>query len=246
VLLRVGTSGWQYRSWRGAFYPRRMPQRNWLSYYALSFGTIEVNSTFYRLPSRDTVGSWASQTPEGFLIVVKASRYLTHVRRLADPEEPVTRLLEVLEPLGPKRGPILLQLPPDLRAAPERLDRALACFPPGTRVAVELRHSSWFTEETWEVLRSRRAAFCLADRRGPLVPVVRTAPWAYLRMHEGRASPSPCYGRTAIESWVSRLSELWTGEEEAYVFFNNDERCCAVRDARLMKERAIAHGVPLG
>lgn len=238
MILRVGTSGWQYREWRGPFYPAELPQRLWLEHYSSRFGAVEVDSVFYRLPEASTFRDWASRTPEGFTMAVKASRYLTHVRRLREPEEPVRRLLERVGELGEKLGPVLLQLPPDLRFAPERLDAALACFPPSVRVAVELRHPSWFVEETWELLSDHRAAFCLADRRGPITPLRRTARWTYLRLHEGLASPSPCYGRAALASWAGRLRDRWPARSDAYVFFNNDQRCCAVRNAEAFSRLA--------
>ncbi len=243
MILKIGTSGWQYRSWRGPFYPNELPQRSWLQHYASNFGTVEVNSVFYRLPERETFAAWARQTPEGFTMAVKASRYLTHLRRLREPQEPVDRLVDRLEGLGSRRGPVLLQLPPDFRAAPDRLDETLACFPEGMRVAVELRHPSWFVDQTWELLSSRGAAFCLVDRRGPKAPLHVTASWTYLRLHEGRASPSPCYGRKALESWLGRLEDLCPPGGDAYVMFNNDERCCAVHDASLFASLAEAAGL---
>jgi uncharacterized protein YecE (DUF72 family) len=165
-------------------------------------------------------------------MAVKASRYLTHVRRLRDPEEPVARLLERAAGLGAKLGPVLLQLPPTLGADPAALDRTLACFPAGVRVAVEFRHPSWFGEEVRALLAGRGAALCLADAAGPLTPLWRTADWAYLRFHRGTATPAPCYGRTALASWAGRLADLWGPAATAYAYFNNDPGGCAVRDAR--------------
>ena len=143
----AGTSGWQYRDWRGAFYPPGVPQRRWLEHYATQFATVENNGTFYRLPPRETFASWRDRVPGDFVMAVKASRYLTHVRRLRDPAGPVRRLLDVAAGLGDRLGPVLLQLPPDLRAAPEALRECLRQFPPPVRVAVELRHDSWWIGE---------------------------------------------------------------------------------------------------
>ena len=229
----VGASGWQYPSWRGVFYPAELPQAQWLEHYAACFRTVEVNNTFYRLPGRHTFEHWAERTPDDFVVTVKASRYLTHVRRLREPEEPVERLMAAAAGLGPKLGPVLLQLPPDLSARPEALDRTLSCFPAGTRVAVEPRHDSWFAEELDAVLRRHDAALCLADRYSrPVAPLWRTASWGYLRMHEGRGSAHPCYGRTALKSWAARLAGLFSEENDVYVYFNNDPRGCAVRDGK--------------
>ena len=182
----VGTSGWQYRHWRDAFYPPDVPQRQWLEYYAGKFGTVENNGTFYRLPARDTFAGWRDRTPDDFVMAVKASRYLTHVRRLRDPAEPVRRMLDAFQGLGGKLGPVLLQLPPTLSADPALLDDCLARFPADVRVAVEPRHPSWWTNAVRAVLTARGAALCWADRRGqPVTPMWRTAGWGYVRFHEG-------------------------------------------------------------
>ncbi len=227
----IGTSGWQYRDWRGRFYPQRLPQPRWLEWYADAFATVESNNAFYRLPERHTFEAWAERTPPDFAMAVKVSRYLTHIRRLREPEEAVDRFLERVVGLGPKLGPVLLQLPPQFRSDAERLDRVLRRFPREMRVAVEFRHPSWFVEEIRSLLEARGAALCLADRRKPLTPVWRTAPWSYLRFHEGRAAPPPCYGRTALATWAERLAAQWSPDEDVWVYFNNDPRGCAPRDA---------------
>lgn len=231
MAVLVGTSGWQYADWRGPFYPRDLAQARWLEWYAGRFATVESNSAFYRLPDRRTFEAWAARTPDGFVWAVKASRYLTHIRRLREPEAAVDRLVERVEGLGRKRGPILLQLPPRFRADAERLDRTLARVPSGWRVAVEVRDPSWEHDEIRAVLDAHDAALCLADRRGPLRPLWHTADWTYLRFHEGRASPRPCYGDRALETWARRLREGWGKRADAYVYFNNDPRACATANA---------------
>jgi uncharacterized protein YecE (DUF72 family) len=229
--LLIGTSGWQYADWRDRVYPTGVPQRLWLEYYAERFDTVEVNNAFYRLPERATFEQWRERTGEGFVVAVKASRFLTHVKRLADPEEPVARLLERAGGLGDRLGPILLQLPPNLRVDLGRLDRTLRCFPPSVRVAVEPRHDSWFSEELFDLLEERSVALCLADSPHRRTPLRRTTDWGYVRFHQGRASPSPCYGRAALTSWARRLAELWPPSADVFAFFNNDPLGCAVRDA---------------
>jgi len=231
--LLIGTSGWQYRHWRETFYPRGVAQAKWLEYYAARFATVESNAAFYRLPEASTFAAWAERTPDDFVMAVKASRYLTHILRLNEPEEPVQMLVERAGQLGSKLGPILVQLPPSMRIELDRLKRTLDAFPPDWRVAVEFRHKSWFTDEVRRALEDRRVALCLADRVGPITPLWRTADWTYLRFHWGRSAPIPCYGRAALASWVSRLDELWQPGEDAYVYFNNDPRACALRDARV-------------
>jgi uncharacterized protein YecE (DUF72 family) len=233
VPVLIGTSGWQYASWKGRFYPTDLKQAAWLEHYADRFQVVEVNNAFYRLPEASTFEAWARRTPDDFVVAVKASRYLTHIKRLADPAEPVGRFMERATHLGPKLGPVLLQLPPNLSADLARLDGCLAQFPDNVRLAVEFRHPSWFTDETREVLTRRGAALCLADSPRRKTPRWRTTDWTYLRLHEGRATPHPCYGRTALSSWAERLAELIASGDDAYVYFNNDGRACALRDARV-------------
>jgi uncharacterized protein YecE (DUF72 family) len=227
----IGTSGWQYRHWRATFYPRGVPQGKWLEFYMERFDTVESNAAFYRLPEAKTFKSWAERTPANFVMAVKASRYLTHIKRLADPEEPVALLVERARELGPKLGPILIQLPPSMKIDVGRLRATLAAFPRDWRVAVEFRHDTWFTDEVRSLLAEYGAAFCMADRFKPLTPIWRTTDWTYLRFHAGRATPLPCYGRQALATWVDRLAQNWTPDEDAFVYFNNDPRACALRDA---------------
>jgi uncharacterized protein YecE (DUF72 family) len=238
-VLRIGTSGWQYADWRDRLY-QGLPQRRWLEHFARQFPTVEVNSAFYRLPERATFTSWAEQTPADFVFAVKVSRYLTHVRRLREPAEPVARFLDRAGGLGSKLGPVLLQLPPNLRADADLLDAALRCFPAGIRTVVEPRHASWWRPEVEAVLAGRGAALCWADRGGrSLTPLWRTADFGYLRMHAGRASPAPRYGVRSIDSWLDRL-HAYEGKD-AYVYFNNDHGGAAVLDASVMAQRAT-HG----
>jgi uncharacterized protein YecE (DUF72 family) len=228
----VGTSGWQYRDWAGVLYPAGVPQRLWLEEYARHFATVESNAAFYRLPSPETFAAWRDRTPPGFVVAVKASRYLTHVKRLKEPREPVHRLMEHSAALGDRLGPVLLQLPPTLRGDAEALDACLACFPRGTRVAVEPRHDSWWTPEVRTVLAARGAALCWADRGSrPVTPLWRTADWGYVRFHEGLARPFPRYGRTALASWAGRIADAWPEDAEVFAYFNNDLGGAAVHDA---------------
>lgn len=238
--LVIGTSGWQYRHWRGRLYPDGVPVREWLPFYAERFRTVESNNAFYRLPEREIFVRWADQTPDDFVFSVKVSRFLTHIKRLREPEEPVARFADRVGGLGEKLGPALLQLPPNLKAEPELLDRVLALFPRWMRVAVEFRHPTWFTREVRSILERRSAALCLADgtlardtaRSKPVSPLWRTADWGYVRFHHGAATPDPCYGRTALASWVRRIEETHGRDAEVFVYFNNDHRGCAPANAR--------------
>lgn len=242
MSVRLGTSGFLYDHWRGRFYPPSARGAE-LEYYASRFDTVELNVTFYRLPSSATFRAWAARVPDGFVYAIKASRYLTHVRRLRDSREAVAVLMERAGELGPHLGPVLLQLPPDLPADLEHLAETLHAFPASVRVAVEPRHESWFSDEFRRLLVEHGAALCLADRRGLVTPMWRTAGWTYVRFHGGRASPRPCYGSRALEAWASRLAELAAPDDDSYAFFNNDHQGCALRDATVFARLLRTKGV---
>jgi uncharacterized protein YecE (DUF72 family) len=233
MALQVGTSGFDYRDWRGAFYPRFITSGDRLAYYAEHFSTVELNVTFYRMPAADAFRGWRDAVPDDFRFAVKASRYLTHILRLTEPERPVDFLMQRASLLQDRLGVVLLQLPPslDLQSGLARLDKTLAAFGRRVPLAVEVRHRSWFVADTWDLLRSHGAAFVLADRRGPITPLQTTAPWTYLRLHQGVSTPRPCYGDRALRSWVRRLDTLGPPRPDGWVFFNNDHQACAVRNA---------------
>jgi uncharacterized protein YecE (DUF72 family) len=244
-VLRIGTSGWQYRDWRRAVYGGS-PTARWLGLYAQMFATVEVNSTFYRLPGEGTLGKWATATPEDFCFALKTSRYLTHIKRLRDPVEPVRRFRERLVELGAKLGCVLVQLPPTLVRDDARLTDTLDAFAaelPGIRVAFEPRHDSWHHDEVYDALASRDAALCWWDRRGKRGPLVKTASWIYVRFHAGRALPLPCYGNHALVRWCERIVEHAGDAVDGYVYFNNDHRACAPRNAAQLGRIAGRVGV---
>jgi uncharacterized protein YecE (DUF72 family) len=244
VTVLTGTSGWQYTSWRDRFYPPKLPQRLWLQHYVQQFATVEINSTFYNLPTEQTVQRWADAAPPDFHFVVKASRYLTHVRRLRDPEEPVQLMLERCGPLGDRLSCVLVQLPPRFPAQPELLARTLRAFPPSLRVAVEFRDRSWFSDEVRALLSEHNAALCTADRQGEQSePPWHTASWAYIRFHEGDGNPHPCYTRKTLRTWAQRLRTVNAGADPIYVFFNNDPLCCAPRDAAVLSQLCSSAGM---
>jgi uncharacterized protein YecE (DUF72 family) len=237
VTVIIGTSGWQYRDWRGRFYPQKLPQRLWLEHYAAHFATVESNNAFYRLPEHATFVAWRERTPPDFRWAVKASRFLTHIRRLREPEEPVARLMERAAGLGDKLDAILLQLPPTLKADADLLRECLAQFPDGTRVAVEPRHESWWTDEIRDLLERYGAALCWADRdEKPVAPLWRTTDWGYLRFHTGAAEPWPRYRPETLQLWADRLAATWEREEDVLVYFNNDPGGAAVIDAVVFAE----------
>ncbi|MFC0033228.1 DUF72 domain-containing protein [Micromonospora chaiyaphumensis] len=245
-MILIGTSGWQYRDWRERFYPAKLPQRLWLEHFAARFATVEVNNAFYRLPERDTFVAWRNRTPDDFCVAVKMSRYLTHIKRLREPAEPVARFLDRATGLGDRLGPVLVQLPPTMRADPAALEATLRLFPAEVRVAVEPRHPSWWTDDTRRVLERHRAALVWADRLSrPIAPLWRTTDFGYLRLHEGRARPWPRYGRAALATWVRRLATAFPAGEPAYVYFNNDPGGAAIVDAVAFAGLARRAGLPV-
>ena len=252
--LLIGTSGWQYRDWRDAFYPPGVPASRWLEHYATQFSTVENNGTFYRLATREIFADWRSRTPDDFVMTIKASRYLTHIRRLRDPAEPVSRLLGAAAGLGDRLGPILVQLPPTMRAAPALLDACLAEFRAATRklniaaprVCVEFRHQSWETDETKQILTDHNAALCWSDRQGrPQGPLWRTADWGYVRFHEGAANPWPRYGKHSLSTWLDRVRQTWPASTEVFAYFNNDQNAAAPADAAALRNAAARSGWPV-
>jgi uncharacterized protein YecE (DUF72 family) len=254
VPLLVGTSGWQYQDWRGAFYPAGVPVSRWLEQYAANFPTVENNGTFYRLARPETFAQWRERTPPGFVMAVKASRYLTHIRRLRDPAEPVGRLLTAAAGLGDRLGPILLQLPPTMPADPPALDECLVQFEAqfgvaakegarSLRVCVEFRHESWLVDEVRKLLERHNAALCWSDRLGkPLGPLWRTADWGYLRFHEGAATPWPRYGRQSLTSWLQRVTDAFPRRADVFAYFNNDQNAAAPADAQTLIGLAAKEG----
>jgi uncharacterized protein YecE (DUF72 family) len=230
-VLYVGTSGWQYRDWRGAFYPGGLAQARWLRHYAERFQTVELNNSFYRLPEASTFDRWREETPSDFVVAVKASRFLTHLKRLRDPEGPVDLFLERARHLRSKLGPVLLQLPPRFPADPGRLAAALDRFPGQVRVAVEFRDDSWYTDEVHRVLEERGRTLCLADSPHRRTPEWRTSDWGFVRFHEGIGTPRPCYDERALSTWADLVARLWGPDRDVFCYFNNDHRACAVRDA---------------
>jgi uncharacterized protein YecE (DUF72 family) len=237
---RIGCSGWNYAHWRdGVFYPPRCPPHRWLTYYAAQFDTVEVNSTFYRLPRRDAVARWAEQTPAGFVFAVKVSRYLTHVKRLREVGVHLPLLLERIAPLADagKLGPLLWQLPPTFVRDDDRLAEALAAFPSDLRHAVEFRHESWFAPGPLELLAEHRVALVVGDRPGSPGPVdaESTADFVFVRFHHGRRGRRGNYSQAELADW-SRTLRVWASRGDVYAYFNNDWEGFAPRNARTMRK----------
>jgi len=239
--VRVGCSGWNYESWKDEFYKGK-PARMWLRQYAQHFDTVEVNNTFYRLPLQSSVAHWVEETPPDFLFSIKASRYLTHVKRLTDLEGGLQRFYERLQPLArtTKFGPVLWQLPPTFRRDDDRLANALAALPRG-RHCFEFRHPSWFADPVYELLRAYGAALVIADRpeTKEFQAHVFTADWTFVRFHYGSRGRRGNYSESELEEWACRFED-WNHEVEILAYFNNDWEVFAVRNALWLKKRLSA------
>ena len=237
--VHVGCSGWVYPHWRERFYPKGVPQRAWLSFYAEHFDTVEINNTFYRLPKPAAVEGWADHSSTEFTFAIKVSRYMTHIKRLTMVGTGLKRFYEPLEPLtrSAKLGPLLWQFPENFHRDEERLAGALAALPPG-RHAFEFRHQSWFTDDVYALLRDHRAALVVGDESSRWVstPHVRTADWTYIRFHHGSRGRHGNYSASEIERWARRISQ-WRRDTEVYAYFNNDWEGYAIRNAKLLKKQ---------
>ena len=237
--VHVGCSGWNYAAWRELFYPKGVPANRWLEHYAQHFSTVEVNSTFYRLAKPEAVARWATQVPEDFIFTVKASRYLTHIKRLAKLDEGVKRFYASIEPLieAGKLGPVLWQLPPNFKRDDERLANALRALPDG-RHCFEFREPSWFVPEVYELLREHGAALVIGDR--PEVAEFQThemtADWTFVRFHFGHRGRRGNYSRSELEEWEQRVAQ-WRSEREVFLYFNNDWEGFAIQNALWMAKR---------
>jgi uncharacterized protein YecE (DUF72 family) len=234
--VRIGCSGWNYPHWRERVYPKGLPQRRWLEHYAELFDTVEVNNTFYRLPKRESVAAWVEETPPGFLFAVKASRFLTHMKRLTDMDQGLRRFYDRIEPLvrSPKMGPVLWQLPENFHLNAERLSSALAQLPSG-RHCFEFRHPSWFCEEVYALLREHSAALVIGDHpRRPFQTHELTADWTFIRFHRGSRGRGGNYSESELEEWAERIAG-WRERVEVLAYFNNDWNAYAVRNALLLR-----------
>jgi uncharacterized protein YecE (DUF72 family) len=241
--LRVGCSGWNYDSWRGRLYPEGEPKRRWLELYAEHFDTVEVNTTFYRLPNREAVAHWVEQTPGGFQFAVKASRYLTHIKRLTDLGDGIARFFERIEPLAEagRLGPVLWQLPANFHRDDERLQgwlEALGGWP--GRHTIEFRHESWFAQPVYDALRAHDVALTVGDHpERPFQSHLATAGWRFVRFHYGARGRRGNYSQTELATWARRIAQ-WRRDGDVYAYFNNDWEGFAPANARDLRKRLSA------
>jgi uncharacterized protein YecE (DUF72 family) len=234
--VRIGCSGWNYKDWREVFYPKGLPANKWLERYSEAFDTVEINNTFYRLPKLPAVENWVKQSPEGFVFSVKASRYLTHIKRLSTVEQGVKLFYERIQPLAssPKMGPVLWQLPANFQRDDDRLRSALEHLPKG-RHCFEFRHPSWFCDDVYTLLRKHRVALVIGDtpeRKFQTHEI--TAKWTFVRFHYGHRGRGGNYSKTELEEWAARIRE-WRQEIDVYAYFNNDWKAYAVQNALDLK-----------
>ena len=240
MRARVGCSGWNYKSWRERFYPRGLPPARWLAYYADRFDTVEVNNTFYRLPERSTFAMWRDRVPASFLMTVKASRFLTHMKRLREPEEPLRRLFSRASALERHLGPVLYQLPASFHLDLTRLESFLDALPRiwssrRIRHVMEFRHPSWYVSETFQLLERHRVALCLHDKDGSTIAEPMTSPFVYVRFHGTSGRYHGSYSNRTLDAWAHRLAEQVQNRRAVFAYFNNDPDAVAVDNALYLR-----------
>lgn len=251
--FRIGCSGWNYKHWRGNFYSAELPVREWFPHYSRVFDTVEINNSFYRLPEASIFAAWRERAPADFLYAIKASRFITHLKRLREPEEPVTRLFERACQLQAHLGPVLYQLPGTFHCDLTRLDDFLALLPRtlgeinGTpadhaiRHVFEFRHPSWYVEETQAVLRAHGAVMCLHDKAGSAIFEPVDTSFIYVRFHGPGGRYFGRYEFQRMESWAQQLAAQWCAGRDVYAYFNNDPEGMAVINAQEL--RALTSGL---
>jgi uncharacterized protein YecE (DUF72 family) len=245
---RVGCSGWNYKSWRGNFYAKELPSSQWLDFYASLFDTVEINNTFYRLPEKSTFACWKRQMPAGFLVAVKASRFLTHIKRLKDPDEPIDRLFSRAKALGPRLGPVLYQLPPNmfrndvnlerlqifLHALPRRINHRTVHH------VFEFRHPSWYVDDTYRLLDKHKATMCVHDKRGSAILEPFIGPIVYVRFHGTSGHYVGSYPGERLDGWADRLAEQWKKGRQVFAYFNNDPDAVATENAQTLRRLVLS------
>jgi uncharacterized protein YecE (DUF72 family) len=235
--LYVGTSGYSYKEWKGPFYPEDLPDKQMLRYYGERFSSVEINNTFYRMPTSSVLEAWAAEVPADFKFVLKAPQRITHFQRLKDAHDSVSYLLDVAGVLKDRLGPVLFQLPPDFKKDTARLREFLAFLPPQRRLTFEFRHQSWFDHEVLGILRDHHAVLCIAEAENDLViPFVSTADWGYLRLRR------PDYGDAELSTWAKRVQDQkWS---DAFVFFKHEDEGKGPQLAKRFLELAFSRRTP--
>jgi uncharacterized protein YecE (DUF72 family) len=235
ATAHIGCSGWEYKHWRGDFYPESLSRGRWFPHYASVFDTVELNNSFYRLPSERTMRAWRLQAPAGFIYAVKASRYLTHMRKLKDPDEPLALLFDRARDLGSHLGPVLYQLPPRWRPDLVRLQDFLEALPKDVRQAIEFREAAWYSEQTFDLLGQHNVALCLHDMNGSATPRLEVGPFVYVRFHGASAKYAGSYSHAQLDDWAGWFDTQLAQGKDVYAYFNNDVGGHAPRNALTLR-----------
>ncbi|RJR33679.1 MAG: DUF72 domain-containing protein [Desulfobacteraceae bacterium] len=233
--IHIGTSGWHYRHWKGTFYPKELSEKKFLDYYANHFQSVEINNSFYQIPKKESLLAWRNAVPSGFIFTVKASRFITHRKKLKDPEETLELFLDTISSLNDKLGPVLFQLPPSWGFNAERFYDFLESLPAGFRFAFEFRNPTWNNTQAYDALTEIGAAFCISDYEGTLSPKNITADFVYVRLHGPDEPYRGGYSTTALSGWAGAVSAWVDQGREVFLYFDNDEEGHAVRDALKLK-----------
>lgn len=240
--LHIGTSGWHYDHWEGPFYPLGSSSEEWLDYYSERFRDVELNNTFYQLPEESTLQNWRDRTPDGFLFTTKASRYITHMKKLKDPKPSLRTFLERVRTLEPKLGPILFQLPPNWNFNGQRLEAFLSALPADQRYAFELRDPTWINDKAFGLLQGHEAAFCIYEYDGRLSPKRITADFVYIRLHGPAGAYEGSYDVSTLAGWAGAISSWIRQGKEVFCFFDNDQSGYAAQNAlrlnRMLREES--------
>jgi uncharacterized protein YecE (DUF72 family) len=236
VRYFIGTSGWHYDDWRGRFYPEKLPKNKWLEFYAQHFPTVELNNSFYRLPSENAFTGWYNTSPPVFRYAVKVSRFITHIKRLKDCDEALANFMSRAGILKEKLGPLLYQLPPSMHRNDEILESFLNVLPRELKHVIEFRHESWLVDEVFDILRQYHAGLCVFDMPALTSPLLATADFAYIRFHGSDSLYSSCYTDNELSDWAHSIAELAENLDSVYIYFNNDVQGFAVSNAETIKQ----------
>jgi uncharacterized protein YecE (DUF72 family) len=227
----VGCSGWHYEHWCGLYYPDELSKSKWLPFYARQFNTVELNNSFYHLPSEKAFTTWRESTPENFVFAVKVSRFITHIKRLRNLGSAVENFLSRADFLGEKLGPLLYQLPPSMKRNDELLQNFVSSLPPKYQHAIEFRHESWIDDAVFDILRRHNVGLCVFDMPGFSCPLVATSDFAYVRFHDSEGLYASCYSGEELSQWAQRIARLGQNVKVSYIYFNNDAEAFAVENA---------------
>jgi len=232
----IGCSGWHYDHWRGLCYPEGLPKPKWLQFYAQQFATVELNNSFYRLPSEKAFTAWRESTPDNFIFAVKVSRFITHIKRLKNLDSAVENFLSRACLLKKKLGPLLYQLPPNMKRNDEVLENLLSSLPQKYHHVFEFRHESWIDDSVFHILQQYNAGLCVFDMPGFTCPLVATSDFAYIRFHGSESLYSSCYSDEELSQWAQRIAHLGRDLKAIYIYFNNDAEAFAVENAVTLKD----------